>query len=60
MKLIIGIVLFITTGFSLIGQINENENYIDSVSAKIIGLKLRFARAKWNFGNTAYLIIHCL
>lgn len=39
MKLITGIVLFITTGFSLIGQINENENYIDSVSAKIIGLK---------------------
>lgn len=39
MKRIFGIVILVTLGYSLLGQVKENENYVDSVSAKIIGLK---------------------
>jgi cyclase len=39
MKHIIGIVCFMTISFTLLGQIRENLKYIDSVSAKIIGLE---------------------
>lgn len=37
-KYIFGIVSFMTITFSLVGQIKENENYVDSISAKIKGL----------------------
>ncbi|MBN1187855.1 MAG: MBL fold metallo-hydrolase, partial [Bacteroidales bacterium] len=39
MKRIFGLVILVTIGISLLGQVKDNENYIDSVSAKIIGLK---------------------
>jgi len=39
MKRIICIIIFVTIGFSLLGQVKEDGNYVDSVSAKIIGLK---------------------